>query len=795
MKHFRPSFRIPHSAFCIALAFATLCVTSAGADGVAVLQNGAGRHGNEFNTAFSELGIEPVRYKDTPESLAEFFAALGGDGFDIVIVSPLFNWNAGLVGKVDMSPLRKYLEAGGMLVVTDASYPQLRQLLDPVLEGVGAIKDGKCTSSQWAVNGRSANVEPVHPLRSFPNVVGDPDSWPHFESVPKGWTTLTVCSEGKPVIFYREIGKGCAVVSALRQQNPKAIENYCAFARIRRSGLAVKAFSMTPLQPGAGSLSLELSAKPPKGVSLEFEIKGPNGKSALFSTNLTDAACTLAFNEPYRGPVTASLYVLSPAGRALAYRRVATMPPLMRIGPNAYRGILSTKRRSDTVRFPVRFAPDKEDLAGAKLSLAVFDACSNQVAALEEELPTNDVPDELWVPFPLDKALTAGGYRIDAHLEKPGSRTEPRIREASSAFFEIRDPVDGQAIIDEDGTFLINGTPFFPLGIYHTDPDVYAELEEIGFNAQQFWKWSLGNDGFGAPVNLYKAAGHRLKCLFESNHATPGIFKDCVKRFGDHPAILMWYVMDEPAEGAESEMTWRNNVWHEADRDHPTFVASCRPDLFDHHAKYADVLGFDPYGDIGKVIDWCRILEKGVGQHQATVCIPWADQKDLRLIRAQAFAAVVHNVRGIIWYCWSQVGGGPRGVGIHDKPEAKARYREVLADLRAVMPGLTSPVRRPFEEGAIHGIVLGAPNAGGRRYLLLVNTADQKVEADFAVPELARVKSVFLPCDKKVEKKGKDGKAVKDKNGEPVLVEDTRALEGGRVRHVFEPYSTLVYRW
>ena len=154
-----------------------------------------------------------------------------------------------------------------------------------------------------------------------------------------------------------------------------------------------------------------------------------------------------------------------------------------------------------------------------------------------------------------------------------------------------------------------------------------------------------------------------------------------------------------------------------------------------------------------------------------------------------------YAVRGIIWYCWSQVGGGPRGVGIHDKPEAKARYREVLADLRAVMPGLTSPVRRPFEEGAIHGIVLGAPNAGGRRYLLLVNTADQKVEADFAVPELARVKSVFLPCDKKVEKKGKDGKAVKDKNGEPVLVEDTRPLEGGRVRHVFEPYSTLVYRW
>ena len=778
----------------LAAAFCAACVSlSLFADGVAVLQNGAGKHRGEFDTAFSELGIEPVRYKDTPESLAEFFAAM--DNFDIVIVSPLFNLTAGLVGKVDMSPLRKYLEAGGMIVVTDASYPQLRQLLDPVLEGVAAIKDGKCTSSQWSVNGHARNVDPVHPIRSFPNVVTDPDSWPHFESVPNGWTTLTVCSEGKPVIFYREFGKGCAVVSARRQPSPKAIENYCAYARLRRCGLATKAFSMTPLQPGAGFLSLELSQPPPKDASLEFEIQGPNRKSTLFSTNLTDTVCTLAFNESYRGPITASLHVVTPRSRALAYRRAATMPPLMDVGPNAYRGILSTKRRTDTVQFPVRFAPDKEDLTGAKLTLTVFDSCSNQVAALEQELPTNNVPNDLLVPFPLDKSLSPGGYRIDARLEKPGSRTSPRIREVASAFFEIRAPNVAQTIIDDDGTFLVNGIPFFPLGIYHTNPNVYGELEEIGFNTQQFWKWHLGNDGFGVPVNLYKAAAHRLKCLFESNHVGREVFRDCANRLGGHPAILMWYVMDEPAEGSETEMDRRNATWHEFDRDHPTFIASCRPDLFEHHARYADVLGFDPYGDLEKVIEWCRLMESNVAPHKATICILWADKGDLRHIRAQAFAAIAHNVRGIMWYCWKQAGGGPLGIGIHDKSEAKACYKELLSDLRAIMPGLTSPVRRPFEEDAIHGIVLGEPKANDKRYLVLVNTSDQKVEADFAVSELARIKTVFLPCEKKVEKKDKGGNVVKDKNGNPVMVDDARAIEGGRVRHVFEPYSTLVYRW
>lgn len=788
MTRYRPSFRT------LAAAATAICAAlSLYADGVAVLQNGAGRHGNEFDSAFAELGIEPVRYKDTPESLAEFFAAL--DGFDIVLVSPLFNYSAGLVGKVDMSPLRKYLEAGGMIVVTDASYAQLRQLLDPVLEGAAAIKEGKCTSSQWAVNGHAHNVEPVHPLRSFPNAVTDPDSWPHFESVPKGWTILTECSEGKPVILHREIGKGCAVVSALRQPNPKAIENYCAYARLRRSGLAAKAFSMTPLGPGAGSLSLELSAPPPNGASLEFEIKGPNGKSVFFSTNLTDTACTLIFDEPYRGPITASLYVLTPNGRALAYRRVATMPPLMEVGPNAYRGILSTMRQCDEVQFPVRLAPDKEDLSGAKLTLSVFDASSNKVAALEQELPTNDVPRELWVPFPLEKALSAGGYRIDALLEKPASRTAKAIKATSSAGFEIRAPREAQTVIDDDGTFLVNGKPFFPLGIYHTNPGVYAELEEMGFNAQQFWKWSLAPDQYGSPVGLHKAAAHGLRCLFESNHNGRGIYKNCARDYGGHPAILMWYVMDEPAEGAEAEMTMRNDTWHEFDRDHPTFVASCRPDLFEHHARYADVLGFDPYGDLGKVVDWCRRLEHGVGRHKATVCIPWADQKDARLVRAQAYAAIAHGVRGIIWYCWSQAGGGPQGVGIHDKPELKACYKSLLSELKAAMPGLTSTVRRPFEEGSIHGIALGAPSAGGKRFLLMVNTSDTSVEADFAVPELERVRTVWRPDAEKVEKKDKSGNVVKDKNGAPVMVDPPLEIDGGRVRHAFAPYETLMYRW
>ena len=765
----------------VALCALAACRAQAADDGyrVAVLQNGQGKHDEEFKTAFKELGIEPAVFKDTPESMAAFFARI--DDFELVLVAPLFNLSAGLVGQVDMAPLARYLEKGGMIVVTDATYPGVRTLLEPVLPGLATIKGGGCTSSQWQVNGYVRNVAPVHPVRSFPNVVTDPDGWPHFTSQPAGWTLLATCSEGEPVIFFRAFGKGCAVVTAIRQQNPRAIEAYCVYSRLRRSGLDAATLALTPLAPGDGTLTLTLASPPPDGASLKLEVRNAAGDSVSFATNLAGSACSLPFNIPYRGPVEVSVAVVTPAGGTPFFRRSLEMPPLMRVGPNAYRGILSTARRLPDVQFPVRLAPDKERLEGARITLAVFGPDSNKVASATHTLPTNGVPRQFWIPVALDRSLPPGAYRVDAEMEDPPA--------FSSAPFEILAPDVAQAVIDEDGTFLVNGRPFFPLGIYHTRPEAYAEIADIGFNAQQFWKWSAGNDAYGAPINLHRASAHGLRCLFESNHGGRGIYRACAELYAAHPAILMWYVRDEPAEGDEAEMAERNDEWHASDKNHPTYIASCRPDLFAHHAEYADVLGFDPYGTLGKVVDWCRRAERAVGGHKATVCVPWADAQDVRLIRAMAYVAVAHNVRGIIWYCWNQTGGGPAGVGIHDKPKAKAEYRRVLAELRHAMPGLTSVTRRPFEEGPVHGIVLGDPDAEGRRYLLLVNTADAPVEADFAVPELARQTTVFEPFPSAAGQAG--GEGARD----GAAPEAVRTLEAGRVRHAFEPYGTLMYRW
>lgn len=754
-------------------------------DGVAVLQNAKGRHKNEFDAAFAALNLTPVRYTDTEKSFKEILEAAGN--FDVVLVSPLFNYDAKLEEKISSKKLKDYVEDGGMLVITDASYPGVRKFFEPAVDDLVDMEPGKCTSSQWTVLGHTENTEPVHPVRSFPNRLTNADSWPHFESVPSEWTTIVTCSQGKPVVLYREIGKGAVVVSALRLTSAQAIENMIAFSRLKKSGVVMKGLSMTELRPGDGNMEFELACEVDGKCSLTFVVENENRKTVSFKSDIKGTKVSLPFNIPFRGPVTASLYIDTEDGRKLLFTRNAEMAPLMKVGANAYRGILSAKRRVKEVKFPVYFAPDKEDITAAKLTLAVFDSSSNQVTSVEMTLPTNDVPREMWIPVELSNKLFPGGYRIDATLFKNG---RPRIYVTSSASFEILSPRVGQTIVDDDGTFLVNGKPFFPLGIYHANPAYYQEISEIGFNAVQFWVWHIGNDGYGAPIGLDKAAANKIKCLVEPNHRGKKIYEGLIDRVSGHSSVFMWYVADEPAEGSEAMMTLANDCWHE-DKHHPTYVASCRTDLFTHHAKFADVFGFDPYGDINKVVRWCRLAEKEIAPHKATICVPWADPKDIRDIRTSAYIAIVHNIRGLIWYCWNQAGGGPLGVGIHSKPERKEYYKELIAELNTLMPYLTSTDRRTFEEGDIHGIVLGG------RCAMMVNVTDKEVEADFEIPEIKnrRVKTAFLPLAPKVERKDAKGNIMKDRKGNPFMVDPSYTIEDFKIKRTFKPYETFVIRW
>src|SRR5690606_7935112 len=134
--------------------------------------------------------------------------------------------------------------------------------------------------------------------------------------------------------------------------------------------------------------------------------------------------------------------------------------------------------------------------------------------------------------------------------------------------------------VDEDGTFLVNGKPFFPMGLYHVKPQDFKDVAALGINTVQFWTWHTATDEHGVARGLAAASSHGLKAIFELNHKSEKIYRDTVRNHGENPAILMWYGLDEPTEGDYGKAATLRDTFNAEDPHHPVYLLSCVPDRF-----------------------------------------------------------------------------------------------------------------------------------------------------------------------------------------------------------------------
>ena len=755
------------------LLFAVLCVrlaVTASAANIGLLLGETG-HNKEFDPIFATHPHWNIfRFPCSKDGMQQLSRSL--DKLDLVIAVPLFNWRGHkpILGQddTDYGAIRRYLEKGGGLVIVDGTYATVRAWLNNIAD-VGDVKTGDCKSSVWQVLGHVSNTEPVHTLRAFPNLVTEGNYWGHFEEVPASskWKVLARCSEGNPVGLYQEIGKGWIYWTALRQTHDAPLENYVAWSVLKQHGMSVESFSMNPLAPGKDTLTLHLRNDAPKGASLSLEFMDEKGRETTFITNFTGKSCTLEYAYDKRGPVTQKFSLNIDGADTELFSRKTVLPKIMEIDPNAYRGILSTKRREKDVDFLLRFAPAHRDLTRAAVTLTVYDACSNAVCSTSVTLPTNEVPARLWVPVELPKELSAGGYEMRAVLKK-GNLTLK-----DEAPFEILAPIAAQTVIDEDNTFLVSGKPFFPLGTYHTHMQL-DEVADIGFNASQFWAWDLWMQD-GIPYGLHHMVTHKMKALYE------GGGREQVPLIRDNPAIMMWYVGDEPTESSEASIADNNAFFHRADKQHPTFICSNRPDLYHIHQRHCDVLGTNPpyapdggkYSSLTNIIYWIKLAQEKTEGRKPIVLIPGTlGQKNIDFAKETAYAAIVHDIRGFFWYCWKQVGGGADGIGLNTNKEWQAIIKDLIAELKKITPSLCTPGRRTFEEGDLHGIV--CPNAPQKqRLIVLFNLSEKELETDLFVPEMEAAREVF----------------------DAFTGEKSPSVEKGRIKIKLPPLERAAFKW
>jgi hypothetical protein len=239
----------------------------------------------------------------------------------------------------------------------------------------------------------------------------------------------------------------------------------------------------------------------------------------------------------------------------------------------------------------------------------------------------------------------------------------------------------------DDHTLLVDGKPFFPLGLYYCGEEfeddsgrLLKQLRGYGFNTLGYYRYGMAN--WKKELDRAHAAGFKVWVRGHNGFDldVPGTEKDVVEQvraLRDHPALLFWEFQDEPILNKVSVEGSRKGyrLVKKEDPNHPLLVVEWpgAVDLFHTWKGIGDVFATDLYPiprerkygglanhDITQMRDYISALKKGYGEKPVSLVLQawaWEPLKDgekgyptVRESRFMAYQAVIHGATGLHYY-------------------------------------------------------------------------------------------------------------------------------------------------
>jgi hypothetical protein len=392
-----------------------------------------------------------------------------------------------------------------------------------------------------------------------------------------------------------------------------------------------------------------------------------------------------------------------------------------------------------------------------------------------------------------------------AHPVKLTATAQGQAPLVAECVFSNKQPAN-KVTFREDRVMLIDGKPFFPIGTYR-DPsdrtDDFTGIRQAGFNITHSYDFEHDSATIAkarAYLDAAQAAGVKVFMGIPRERFFArdwNAIQQWVAALMDHPALLVWYLMDEPELGqwklTPSLLRQLKYTVKEVDPFHPTAVVYCLP----HDGQYwaaadpEDIAWHDPYPIGGSekltmVEEDARIQRKAIGDKKPMWTVVqghdvsyWNDPKgtikkkglptrptrdETRFFVFQALAA---DTDGLIWY-W-----GPRTHYrmVEDAPTVWNGIVETSHLLKRMEPWLLAP-----KQAADSALKVPEPfriwtrEVDGKRLLALVNTGKKNEAINLDL-------DVFKPKE-----------LINYETGA------VSAMNSGRMKAEFAPMQVLIYQ-
>ena len=321
---------------------------------------------------------------------------------------------------------------------------------------------------------------------------------------------------------------------------------------------------------------------------------------------------------------------------------------------------------------------------------------------------------------------------------------------------------------------LVNGMPFFPLGIFvsRLDDATIADLKKGAFNCAM---------AYGSPTEKEMDAAHRagIKVLYSIKDAYYGTracvkeisdpeselawVKDRVSRFKNHPALLAWYINDELGIELRDRLVARRNLIEELDPNHPAWVALYQVEDLPFYLGTYDVIGTDPYPicqsgnpPISQVAEHTRMTRRSVFGGMAMWQIPqvfdWGGYRkaDVDNTRAPTF----EEMRNMQWQFIAEGAMGLVPYAHHSLKKMDWRDRfdvqwkkvcDISREMAGHVPMFLSEEPAVKVTGAPDGVSVRTWHYDGKDWILCVNTTRKHVKGTLDVSLYGKIDVDLAP--------------------------------------------------
>ena len=205
--------------------------------------------------------------------------------------------------------------------------------------------------------------------------------------------------------------------------------------------------------------------------------------------------------------------------------------------------------------------------------------------------------------FSLDAAqLKKGDSEIGFTLFSPDGKS---LGTSSLTFHHPAKMPNRRVWIDEHHRTIVDGKPFFPLGMYSSVRWRRAEYVKGPFNtiASYLPLDAVEMDFFhtnGIKViysvkDMHPAMPERTPSTVTDEATASAYVHGVVDAFRSHPALLAWYVNDESTIERFKALRMRQELLERIDPDHPTWAVLYQYDMMRAMSPTFDILGVDIY--------------------------------------------------------------------------------------------------------------------------------------------------------------------------------------------------------